>query len=380
MMKIQAQFDGGNIEYIGVDTLKKTVLLNIKDDCNANEKQWFYFSATEVKNINYTYQICNAFDVSYPEAWATCSIVASYDQKEWFRVSTLYDGQSLKFLHLSRNETVYFALFAPYSYQQHQQLINKSLRHEHCKLIESGLSIKGKNIDLLRIDTDKPECCEKLSIWVIARQHPAETMAEWFIQGFIEALLNNNSIISKKLLASATFYIVPNMNIDGSISGNLRTNAAGVDLNRSWLDPDIKTSPESFYIKEKMKETGVDLFLDIHGDEDIPYAFIAGAEGNPSYSEKLAMQDKAFRNIFANTTTDFCIENGYDANQPMEGNLKVAGNQIGELFNCLSLTIEMPFTDNKFQPDEQYGWSPQRSIDLGSAVLSPILHFVTSSH
>jgi murein tripeptide amidase MpaA len=168
------------------------------------------------------------------------------------------------------------------------------------------------------------------------------------------------------------------MNPDGSIEGNLRTNFAGVDLNRSWLNPDKSKSPESFYIKEKMKEIGVDLFLDIHGDEDIPYAFIAGAEGNPSYNEKLANRDTAFRKAFANATDDFCIENGYDADLPGEGDLNIAANQIGELFNCLSLTIEMPFTDNKFQPDRRYGWSPKRSIALGEAVLSPILNAVMS--
>lgn len=379
-MEITAQFDGGNIEYIGEDQSKNTILLNIKSDNNALDKQWFYFCANAVKNVNYTYKICNAFDVSYPEAWPTCSIVASYDQKEWFRVSTIYDGQSLKFSHIAENETVYFALFAPYSFQQHQDLINQSVQHQHCHLIDSGISIKGNNIDTLCIKTDTNNENKKLKIWVIARQHPAETMAEWFAQGLIEELLNSKSKISNKLLAAATFYIVPNMNIDGSIAGNLRTNAAGVDLNRSWVCPTKETSPETYYIKKKMKETGVDLFLDIHGDEDIPFAFIAGSEGNPSYNNTLAIQDKIFRDEFAKVTADFCIENGYDPDLPMAADLSIACNQVSENFNCLSLTIEMPFTDNKFQPDTRYGWSPQRSIALGKAVLSPVLHYIMSTN
>ena len=59
------------------------------------------------------------------------------------------------------------------------------------------------------------------------------------------------------------------MNPDGSVLGNLRTNAAGANLNREWETPTLERSPEVFTVREKMMETGVDLFLDIHGDEGL---------------------------------------------------------------------------------------------------------------
>jgi murein tripeptide amidase MpaA len=46
-----------------------------------------------------------------------------------------------------------------------------------------------------------------------------------------------------------------------------------------------------------MEKYGVDLFLDIHGDEEIPYVFTAGCEGNPGYTRA----SKGWRNAFAAT-------------------------------------------------------------------------------
>ena len=44
----------------------------------------------------------------------------------------------------------------------------------------------------------------------------------------------------------------------------------------------------------KMVEVGCDLFLDIHGDEEIAANFLAGSEGIPSYNEPMAALAKTF--------------------------------------------------------------------------------------
>jgi murein tripeptide amidase MpaA len=58
---------------------------------------------------------------------------------------------------------------------------------------------------------------------------------------------------------------VPNANPDGSRRGHLRTNAAGVNLNREWHEPTPERSPEVLAIRNAMDETGVALCLDVHG-------------------------------------------------------------------------------------------------------------------
>jgi len=365
---VDANFDGGNIVIVD-DTHTANIELHIRSDNKADHSQWFYFRASMIKNAKSNFFITNAGHASYPEAWPTCSIVVSTDRKHWQRLDTDYKDGTLHFSYKGEADIAYFALFVPYSYEQHQDLVSWSLLQAHCELLACGQSIEHRPVELIQVgDAAK----HKKNIWLISRQHPAETMAEWFIEGFLKALLSNGNSSVQALLDKATFYIVPNMNPDGSITGNLRTNAAGVDLNRAWLEPDRSTAPEVHFVFEQMKKIGVDLFLDIHGDEDIPYAFIAGAEGNPSYTDKLAELDSEFRKVFAQATADFCIDNGYDADLPLQGDLSIACNQIGEYFDCLSLTIEMPFTDNKYQKDDVHGWSPERSMQLGENVLIPI--------
>jgi murein tripeptide amidase MpaA len=58
---------------------------------------------------------------------------------------------------------------------------------------------------------------------------------------------------------------------DGAVRGHLRTNACGANLNREWgnsgdyVAPTAERSPEVLCVLEKMKKTGCDFFLDVHG-------------------------------------------------------------------------------------------------------------------
>ena len=56
-------------------------------------------------------------------------------------------------------------------------------------------------------------------MWVIARQHPGESMAEWFMEGFLEELTDVHNAFSARALRHAVFYVVPNINPDGSVRG-----------------------------------------------------------------------------------------------------------------------------------------------------------------
>ena len=82
------------------------------------------------------------------------------------------------------------------------------------------------------------------------------------------------------------FYVVPNMNPDGSVRGNLRTNAAGANLNREWHAAFARAQPGSLACATRCRQTGVDAFLDVHGDEGLPYVFIDGNERLPCVTRR----------------------------------------------------------------------------------------------
>lgn len=56
----------------------------------------------------------------------------------------------------------------------------------------------------------------------------------------------------------------------------------------------------------------------------------------------------------------------------MEANLALGSNQVGERFNCLAFTFEMPFKDTIDDPNPHFGWSPARCDKLGRATLDAV--------
>jgi murein tripeptide amidase MpaA len=368
MIKISSAFDAGSIEVIAADEFED-IRLQLRPDCAADIRQWFYFRVQGAAYQNCTLRLLNAAEAAYPAGWEDYQAMASYDRVNWFRVPTRYEAGQLIIEHTPLANSIYYAYFEPYSWEQHLNLIGEVQSSGLCQVHDLGSTIQGRDMNLLTIGH---EVSSDYKIWVIARQHPGETMAEWFVEGLLRRLLDWQDPLSRALLDRATFYVVPNMNPDGAVAGNLRTNAAGANLNREWQTPSLTNSPEVLLVRDKMLETGVDLFLDIHGDEALPYVFVAGCEGNPNYSPRLAGLEQLFKQAFMQASPDFQIEQGYALDAPGQGNLTMATNWVGQQFDCLAFTLEMPFKDNANLPDDDYGWNGQRSLRLGEAILHPI--------
>lgn len=368
MIKISSAFDAGSIEVIAADEFED-IRLQLRPDCAADIRQWFYFRVQGAAYQNCTLRLLNAAEAAYPAGWEDYQAMASYDRVNWFRVPTRYEAGQLIIEHTPLANSIYYAYFEPYSWEQHLNLIGEVQSSGLCQVHDLGSTIQGRDMNLLTIGH---EVSSDYKIWVIARQHPGETMAEWFVEGLLRRLLDWQDPLSRALLDRATFYVVPNMNPDGAVAGNLRTNAAGANLNREWQIPSLTNSPEVLLVRDKMLETGVDLFLDIHGDEALPYVFVAGCEGNPNYSPRLAGLEQLFKQAFMQASPDFQIEQGYALDAPGQGNLTMATNWVGQQFDCLAFTLEMPFKDNANLPDDDYGWNGQRSLRLGEAILHPI--------
>ncbi|MFA8435122.1 MAG: M14-type cytosolic carboxypeptidase [Marinifilaceae bacterium] len=371
-MMISSNFDSGNIEVVDSSNFQD-IQLRIPQDSNAEFFQWFHYRLQGAQGESCKMRILNASEASYPEGYENYKAVASYDRETWFRVPSSYDGKELVIEHTPEYNSVYYAYFAPFTYEQHLNLVHAAQMSPECELQTIGKTVEGRDIDLLVVG--EPEESKK-KIWVIARQHPGESMAEWFMQGFINRILDEDDPVSRKLLEKAVFYLVPNMNIDGSIHGNLRANAAGANLNREWGEPSLEESPEVYHVRQKMDEVGCDLNLDIHGDEALPYNFISGIEGIPSFDDRLKDLTETFINSWLAASPDFQDEHGYPKNEPGKANLLICSKHIGERFKCLSLTIEMPFKDNDNLADPEFGWSAERSELFGESVLHPILQVV----
>ncbi|MHA7880000.1 MAG: M14 family metallopeptidase [Saccharospirillum sp.] len=364
-MIINAQFDAGNIECLDASD-PSAVQLRIRNDAGDEHKQWFYFQVNGARDVAACFQLVNAGEVSYPDGFVNYQAVASYDRQQWFRVPTEFDGHTLSIRHTPETDTVYYAYFAPYSWERHQQLLAAVQEDERVRGETLCITPDGHPLTLLTIGQPS---ADKKRMWVIGRQHPGETMAQWWMEGFLERLLDDNDSLSRAILDHCVFYVVPNMNPDGSVRGHLRCNAKGKNLNRAWQHPTQEQTPEVYYVREAMEHKGIDFCIDVHGDEALPYNFIAGAEGIPSWNEHKALQLDTYKTVLSTVCPDFQTEHGYPVAAPGTANMTMSTAFIAEHFNCLAMTLEMPFKDTTERPMSETGWSPERSMRLGAANL-----------
>jgi murein tripeptide amidase MpaA len=358
---ITSAFDGGNIKLIAIDGDR--VDIEIVKDKDSDFYQWFSFRLANAAGRKLTFRILNAGGSAYPFGWPGYKTRASTDRETWRQIETRYENGVLEFDWQSDAPLAWFAYFAPYTMEQHEALIAKYAAMPGVMHHELGHTLDGRAMDLLTIGSgDKP-------VWLYARQHPGESMAEWWMEGALEWL---TSPAADALKAKCTFYVVPNMNPDGTFRGHLRTNAAGVNLNREWHEPSMEKSPEVKLVRDAMDETGIKLAMDVHGDEAIPANFLAGFEGIPSWTDELGEKFYDFGRRLAARTPEFQTEKGYDKSAPGKANLTMSTNQLAERYGAVAMTLEMPFKDHDPNPDAEFGWSPERSKQLAVAMLETV--------
>lgn len=370
VLKISSCFDSGAIEVVRLDD-PTDIRLRLRKDNAADFHQWFHFRLMGAAGSPVRMVFENAASAAYPTGWPDYRCVASYDRQTWFRVDgTRYENGELIVEHTPGRDSIYYAYFEPYSHERHLDLLARVECSPYASVRNLGSTVDGRDLDLVVVGDDAPG---REPVWIIARQHPGETMAEWFVEGLLERLLDGADPVARKLREQALLYIVPNMNPDGAVRGNLRTNAAGRNLNREWRAPDPVASPEVFLVREEMKRTGCALFLDIHGDETLPYVFFSTAEEVPGFTAAAAAAQARFVETLLAVSPDFQTEEGYKPGRFGEELLTLASKWVANHFGCVSLTLEMPFKDNAILPDAQVGWNGARSKRLGAAMLNPIL-------
>ena len=362
---ISSAFDAGNIRVVKQDGDEAD--LEIVKDHLSDFYQWFHFRLAGAGGREVTLRIVNWAGAAYPNGWPDYKACLSVDREEWVRVEgTSYADGTLTIRFTPPTDCVWLAYFAPYSMERHHDLVTSLALLPGVGYRSLGKTLDGQDIDCLTIGEGP------LNAWLYARQHPGETMAEHWMEGALDKLTDPEDPVARVLRRECTFRIVPNMNPDGSRRGHLRTNAAGVNLNREWHAPTAERSPEVLCVRNAMDETGVDFAMDIHGDEAIPANFLAGFEGIPSLTERQTRLFKLFSDNLERLSPDFQTRQGYEIAAPGEANMSMSTTQLAERYGCVSMTLEMPFKDNFDLPDPIYGWSPERSKFLAFSCLDAL--------
>jgi murein tripeptide amidase MpaA len=364
-LRIDADFDGGNI-------LVKTIGdatgdLNIRQDANGPWFQWFYFRVRGAAGQRLRLRILNAGASAYPAGWPDYRACVSTDGETWTRTATGFTDGVLEIQHQATVDTVWFAYFAPYDLARHDRLLARAAAAPGVTVEELGRSVDGRPIHGVSMGSGPGQ------VWVVGRQHSGETMASWWMEGALDRLLDPNDAVGSALLAKARVHLVPIVNIDGAARGHLRGNAAGIDLNRQWHGPDPQKAPEVAAVLAAMDRTGVDLSLDVHGDETLPHVFVDGCDMDPVATQAQIAGVARFKAALMAASPAFQTTVGYPASYGGDEAPGMCNRALGRRFGAVGLTLEMPFKDSLEAPDPIAGWSPASSERMGGASLAAIL-------
>jgi murein tripeptide amidase MpaA len=182
-IQISSAFDSGNIKVLSLED-HSNIRLEIRPDNSSDYFQWFHFRVTGAKGLSLKIVLANASKAAFPDGWLNYNACVSVDRKVWTRIeeTSYYDGE-LIIEHTPLSDCVYFSYFEPYTLDRHHDVVTEAVTHNGVKLSSLGETAQGRPMDCLSVGNGKK------NIWLIARQHPGETMAEWWMEGFITRLL-----------------------------------------------------------------------------------------------------------------------------------------------------------------------------------------------
>jgi murein tripeptide amidase MpaA len=195
-MQIDCDFDGGSIEIRDASN-PSAVALALRPDNASSFKQWFYFRVREAQGVPCTFQILNAGESSYPGGWWGYRACASYDGEWWFRVPTEHDGSVLTIRHTPEHDVIAYACFPPYPTERRQALLDRARSSSRASVVQIGASVEGRPMSVIVFgDPARPV----RRVWIIAHQHPGETMAAWCMEGMVYRLLDEGDPVAGELL------------------------------------------------------------------------------------------------------------------------------------------------------------------------------------
>ncbi|XP_060710067.1 cytosolic carboxypeptidase-like protein 5 isoform X6 [Hemiscyllium ocellatum] len=275
-----------------------------KPDCADTEfengnRSWFYFSVkggipSKVIKIN----IMNMNKQSKLYSQGMAPLVKTLPGRpRWERVRErptyeMVENQFiLSFMHRFleyRGATTYFAFCFPFTYSECQEMLMQlDEKFEYCKHLTMKrkfhfsppdsiyyhreplcYSLDKRRVDLITItscDGMAAECEPRLDklfpddsiprpkqfpgkqvFFLSSRVHPGETPSSFVFNGFLEFILRADDHRARMLRRIFVFKLIPMLNPDGVVRGHYRTDSRGVNLNRSYLNPDFNLHPSIY--------------------------------------------------------------------------------------------------------------------------------------
>ena len=257
-VKIDFNFSGsGNLscEVIKSDYIK--IFINPELDDSINPSPWFAFRKSEhSKSIKLALDYKNYHHRYHPKI--------SIDKKSWSKI----DEANISKKENGKIIVIDFSPSSQKNYVASQELITNFWYNKWYNELENSGRVRREVIGFSVLKNPIPMFFVEKNInnpyiLILGRQHPPEVTGAFAMRGFINQLLNKNSL-SDSFLKNYNILFVPLMNPDGVMNGYWRYNENKKDLNRDW---GIFIQPETDAVNKKLielKNKKLALFIDFH--------------------------------------------------------------------------------------------------------------------
>ena len=257
-VKIDFSFSGsGNLscEVIKSDYIK--IFINPELDDSINPSPWFAFRKSEhSKSIKLELDYKNYHHRYHPKI--------SIDKKSWNKI----DEANISKKENGKIVVIDFLPSSQKNYVASQELITNFWYNKWYNELENSGRVRREVIGFSVLKNPIPMFFVEKNInnpyiLILGRQHPPEVTGAFAMRGFINQLLNKNSL-SDSFLKNYNILFVPLMNPDGVMNGYWRYNENKKDLNRDW---GIFIQPETDAVNKKLielKNKKLALFIDFH--------------------------------------------------------------------------------------------------------------------
>ena len=257
-VKIDFNFSGsGNLscEVIKSDYIK--IFINPELDDSINPSPWFAFRKSEhSKSIKLELDYKNYHHRYHPKI--------SIDKKSWNKI----DEANISKKENGKIVVIDFLPSSQKNYVASQELITNFWYNKWYNELENSGRVRREVIGFSVLKNPIPMFFVEKNInnpyiLILGRQHPPEVTGAFAMRGFINQLLNKNSL-SDSFLKNYNILFVPLMNPDGVMNGYWRYNENKKDLNRDW---GIFIQPETDAVNKKLtelKNKKLALFIDFH--------------------------------------------------------------------------------------------------------------------
>ena len=265
-------------------------------------------------------------------------------------------------------DVVWIAYFAPYSMERHHDLVTPIAGASRASTIASlGKSLDGQDIDCLTIGEGP------LNVWLYARQHPGESMAEWWMEGALEKLTDEDDPVARVLRKRMHLPRRPEHE-----PRRVAPRAPAHQRRRRQPQPRMacadrpRRAPKCCASAMRWtRPASISRWTSTATRRSPPTSSPASRASRRS-TDRQQKLFKLFGETLERLSPDFQREQGYEIPAPGQANMSMSTTQLAERYGCVSMTLEMPFKDNFNLPDEVYGWSPQRSKYLAYACLDAL--------